>query len=330
MSVAHRPQSARGLMARLRGLLSGLHRNDSGATLTEFVIMLPIFLIVFDGVLVLGQFTRKSSELPVRAYKQTFEQALRYQKDFYAFGWNDQPQAASVDALTQLNSVSTAHNRSTAVKWADYAEETAAYGGLGLSGTPGESYARVKPIAAVIDIKGCEGNSPGDYIYGGSATNCVGLKSDNILKPQLKGWVGNAKYATDLLNDSVFNGGGFGGGFFSALNNIITHTGIRPALAAGVRYGTVSGRVDDDYTFAGQTMHMNAHFSTLVPPGTTGDGFCPLGQGPRCDALRATAVARLTMQGEDYYKELPGIRWSQPLHGVGSKSFNVPDYPDYH
>ncbi len=300
-------------------LLTQLHRDESGATLTEFVVMLPIFLLVFYGVMELGQFSRKGSEAPIKAYKQTFDQALEYQKDFYAMGWNVHATSAAVSAGDQLagtaitSESSPVHNRSTSIKVAANATEATTYLGLGANGHMGESHMRTEAVGMVGDLQGCEGAMPPD------SNDCIELNPH--LTNDLRDLVGESDFAYGLLNDgpdaSSFSG--MGGGVFSSLNNVLSGIGIRPAMAAGIRYGTVTGRHDETYSFAGRDVEMNAFFNTLVPPGTHGGG-----QGPRVDALYATAISRFTMQGQDHYADLPGIKWSQPLD---SKTIDVPDYP---
>lgn len=309
------------LRDRIGGLVGRLHRDESGATLTEFVVMLPVFLLVFYGVMELGQFSRKGSEAPVKAYKQTFEEALRYQKDFYAIDWNTHPTTAAGHAGDQLfgtgmiSEGSPVHNRSDAVKIAANTTEALAYKGLLENGHMGESYERANAVGTIIDINGCEGVQPG------ASNDCYQL-NDGRLTDDIEDLVGDSQYAKSLLSDApdvqefsnVTNGGVFG-----ALNAVFDGFGIRPAMAAGIRYGTVTGRHEEDYTFAGRTVEMNAYFNTLVPPGTHGGN-----QGQRADAAYATAISRLTMQGQQHYENLLGIDYANDLE---SEDLTVPDYP---
>lgn len=320
------------LVQRLRRALGTFHVDQRGSTLTEFVIVLPIFVLVFNGVMILGEFTRKGSEAPIRAYKQTFDQALVFQKDFFTADWNVVPATAAVDAADQLAGTSMmgdsspAHNSSGAVEVVANVTEGAAYGGLGFRGTMGESRTRAGAIAVVPGTKLYGREGPGPAMPADS-TRLDGTGDEDRITSDLKDLVGESEYAFDLLNDGVSPSSfsGSGGGAFSALNSLVTAAGIRPAFAAGIRYGTVSARHEEDFTFAGRTISIDAHFSTLVPPGTTGDDTCPVfGQGPRCDAARATTVSRLTMEGHEQYKDLLGIQFSNPLDSVNA---NVDPYP---
>lgn len=305
----------------LQRVLKKMHRAESGTTMTEFVIMLPVFLTIFSGVMILGEFTRKGTHRPIKAYKATFEKVLPFQKKFQFPIKHIQSAAGATDAVVQLATNSSPHNESSVVKYAAGAAETAAYGGLGVKGTFGESYARANTVAAVpnMKLKACNGMGP-DW-----PSDCVDLNdksgmgaialSNGKLTSDITDVVGNSKYARNLLDDGTrLSGFSGGGGVLGMLSSALNVGGVRSVFAAGIRYGTVSGVVEDSYTFAGQTMDMEAHFNVLVPPST---------QGPTLDAARAVATTRLTMTSSDHYDDLPGISDSQPL---GRESLNVPNY----
>lgn len=304
----------------IRRRLAWFERDESGATMTEFVIMLPIFVLIFNGVMILGEFARKGSEPPVRAYKATFSKVIDFQKSAFAVGWSMQSTAGGGHAGDQLagtgwvSDASPVHNRSTSVKVAANAAEASTYGLLVADGHMGESFARASAPGLAMDIEGCEGIEPP------ASNDCYQLNgSDDRLTRDINDLVGGSDYAEALLDDSIEFSGFSGNSFLDVLNDSLDILGARPALAAGIRYGTVSGRHEETFTFAGLSKDMNAYYSSLIPPSTTGGG-----QGPRLDALRATAVTRLTMESHDHYGELPGIGWSQP---VPSESYSVPDYP---
>ncbi|MFP4598976.1 MAG: TadE/TadG family type IV pilus assembly protein [Persicimonas sp.] len=313
----------RGPFDVLRERLARLHRDESGATLTEFVIMLPIFLLVFNGVMILGEFSRKGSEAPINAYKGTFEKAIDFQNSAFALDWSTQSTTGGGRALTQLlpgdgDEAAPVHNRSGAVEAAATATEGAAYGSLAAQGHMGESNTRARSIGVALDLEGCEGIVPGD------SDDCVPLNgggTNDRLTSDIGDLVGGSDYAKALLDDSVKFNSPNSSGAFDLLNDALDILGARPAIGAGIRYGTVAHRSGEPFTFAGRTTDISAHFSALIPPSTQGGG-----QGPRVDALRATAVNRLTMESSQHYhyKDLLGIKWSQPLD---SASYDVPDYP---
>jgi hypothetical protein len=308
--------------AHVRSQLAGLHRNESGATLTEFIIMLPIFILVFNGVMILGQFTRKGIETPIRAYQDTFEKVLPFQTDFGQ--WTHmQTAAAAASAGSQLAGDAKVHNLSGAVEATANVSEGAAYTGLGLRGHMGESYARTNSVAALpgTTLKGCDGIGPA------FPSDCIDLNDSNglgamstsngKLTSDLSDLTGGSDYADQLFNDGTnvpdFSGGG--SGILSMVNSVISAAGIRPVLAANIRYGTVYGEFKEPYSFAGLSMDMQAQFSTLVPPTP---------KGATMDAAVATAITRTTMESHDHYTDLLGIANDQPL---SSESFSVPSYP---
>lgn len=310
----------------VQAFLRKLHRNESGTTLTEFVIMLPVFLLVFNGVMILGQFTRKGTEAPILAYKDTFQKVIPFQKQTWFSGMHMHPVSGAIDAgITQLAGNSKVHNVSNSVKYTANAVEASAYTRMGAQGTMGESYARaIIPTAMPgAKIQGCDGIGPAwptkceklNNSSGFSAILNTFSSSNGKLTSKTKDVTGGSKYAYALFDDSlsVPNISG-GSGVLGMINEFLTATGIRPAVAANIRYGTVSGTAGDPYTFAGITMDMRAHYSVLVPPTP---------KGKVADGATANAVTRLTMAGNKQYDKLLGIAWSQPLN---VSSFNVNKY----
>jgi hypothetical protein len=312
-----------GLAGRARRALGGLHRNESGATMTEFVIVLPVFILVFNGVMVLGQFTRKGSEAPIRAYKKTFENVLPFQTNWWGQPAHMQTGAAAIDAGIQLAGDAQAHNLSTSVNIASNISEGAAYTGLGVRGHMGESYARTNALTVLpgTELSGCDSIGPAwpsDCTDLNDSSGISAITTTNgKLTSDLTDLTGDSDYAYALFNDgtdaTAFTGGG--GGILAMLNAVITAVGIRPAIAANVRYGTVYGKHQESYTFAGRTMNMDVYFSTLVPPTP---------KGAASDAAWAAGTTRTTMLGIDHYDDLLGIAWDQPLD---SESISVPSYP---
>jgi hypothetical protein len=321
-SAADSWRTVRRIFRWARRLSRWFNRNESGATMTEFVIMLPIFVLIFNGVMILGEYTRKGSEPPVHAYKATFGKVIDFQKSAFAVGWSMQSTAGGGYAGDQLagtgwvSDASPVHNRSTAVNVAANAAEASTYGLLVTDGHMGESFARTSAPGLAMDINGCEGIEPP------ASNDCYQLNGngpDERLTRDITDLVGGSEYAEALLDDSIEFSGFSGNSFLDVLNDSLDILGARPALAAGIRYGTVSGRHEQSFEFGGLSKEMNAYYSSLIPPSTTGGS-----QGPRVDALRATAVTRLTMESHDHYSELPGINWSYDLPKV---SHSVPDYP---
>lgn len=319
--LAQLKSSAQPALEGMRRTLRAMHRAQSGTAMTEFIIVLPIFLLIFNAVMILGEFTREGTTRPIRAYKDTFEKVLPFQKDFPMMSWSISPASGAVEAGVHMtDSHSPVHNVSPVVNGAAIVTETATYAGMGLKGTMGESYARANALTLVPSMKlmGCKKNGP-DWTSGCTELNQsmggTGSFDNGNLTANIDKIIGDSTYANALLNDAIEPGAFKSDTVTSTLMSGITVLGIRPALAAGIRYGTVYGRADDPYTFAGQTMEMDAYFSVLVPPAT---------QSPKLDAGRAVLTTRASMLEFGHYEKLLGIKGSQPLKKA---SFNVPDYP---
>jgi hypothetical protein len=309
------------MLLGLSGSLRRFQHDDSGATLTEFIILLPFFILCFQGVYTLGHLSEKNTHAPIKAYKQTFNKALAYQNSYYEVGTSWQTTAAAIDSGAQLATTSTPHNDSGVVEAVSGVWDGATQIGLGAEGTMGESFVRSWAVGQVADL-----NAFYEYDRSGWLSSddfeVIQLDkpgSDRLLTRDITDIVGESELARQLLDDgtSVSNFSNIsGGGAFGALMSVLSGTGLRPAIAAGNRYGTVSAKVTEVHPFPGGSIDSEAWFVTSIPPGTTGQ--------PRVDALRATAMTRGTMHGLGPYKDLLGIKYSQPLD---RESISVDSYP---
>ena len=274
-------------MRRMFDIFRRLADDERGTTLTEFVMTLPIFVMIFIGILQLGTVTAHSVVVDARAYKETWDLAIPVSKEKVSLAHMT---PASGGGLA-VKAISYEHTRSSLQQGAVQAAELMTYQGLAKDGTLGESYNRALPAEKVLNIGNLDGN----------------LQSS--LSPDL---IGNSKYAKDLLNESV-DFAASGSGALSQLNGFVTGAGIRPAIAAGMRYGAVVGEASDSTSWLNFPVNYRAHFNTLVAP-------YPMGTAE--DELTTTAVTRLTMEAQNPYAEVLGIAFEQPL---SSESINVPD-----
>ncbi len=275
----------------MKNPISRLLDDESGTTITEFVITLPIFIMCFVGTLQLGLFNEKSVKTWARAHRNTFELAIPSSK----VRWSPfmQPTiGAGLSGAGLLFGNKPIHQTSVQRGLVMAAEGTT-YLGMGLKGHWGESAARTWPVDQVVNMRYVEGYRSSD-----SATI-----------------IGQSKLAKDLVDEGVGNFSGSGSGALGAINALLSGSGVRPAMAAGQRYGAVVGFATDNMNVAAYSMPMRAHFNTLVPP-------FPL-KGPEAAGV-PTGVARLTMEAQRPYKEILGIRWSQPYPGG---RFDVPTIP---
>jgi len=272
-------------------LVKRILNDEGGATMAEFVLTLPIFITCFVGVVQLGLFSEKSVKTWARAHRNTFEQAVFVSKNRFSLV-HMQPTAGAVYSGAGLAFGNKPINQSGVQRGIVLVAEGATYTGMGLRGHWGESSMRTAPVDAVVNMRWVEGRRTSN--------------SSDI--------IGNSTLARDLLDESA-SFSGSGGGALGVINGLLSGSGIRPAMAAGQRYGAVVGFATDNMTVAGRTVSMRAHFNSLVPP-------FPL-EGAEARAV-PIGVVRLTMENTNTYKEILGIRWSQPYPG-GSRS--VPTIP---
>ncbi|QED27059.1 pilus assembly protein [Microvenator marinus] len=263
--------------------LSRFHGDQKGATLAEFVLTLPIFIMCFVGIVQLGLWSEKSVKVWAKAHRITFAQATLVNQSRFSLQ-HMQPQAAGAVSLGQLAFGNKPLNQSGIQRGLILAAEGTTYGDMALRGHWGESSTRTLPVDLVVQMK----------------PPLEGMRTRNSADI-----LGGSALSRDLLNDTA-NFSGSAGGALGVINQFLSGSGTRAALAAGQRYGTVIGWSSDSMTVAGRTVSMRAHFNSLVPPfpltGTEAQ-FLPM------------AITRVTMENHRAYSQILGINWSQPYPG---------------
>lgn len=272
-------------------LLSKFHKSEDGTTISEFVLTLPIFIVAFVGTLQLGLFNEKSVKTWAKAHRNTFNLAIPVSKS--RFSVHMQPTVGAALAGAGLAFGNKPIHQTGIQRGIVLAAEGSTYIAMGTKGHWGESSTRTMPVDAVVKMRFVEGYRTSD--------------SSKV--------IGNSKLVKDLVDESVGNFSGSGGGALGAINGLLSGSGVRPAMAAGQRYGAVVGFATDSLSVGGRSMNMRAHFNTLVPP-------YPL-KGFEAAAV-PTGVVRITMENQRPYKEILGIKWSQPYPGG---SLSVPTLP---
>lgn len=134
------------MLARLRQL----GRDESGAALTEFVMVLPVFLMIFAGIGYLGSFERASTKTWGAAYRDTWRQAIPVQKGEGA-GHHREHSAGGARGVADLGTYEI-HNRDEAARSKTNDAEARAYAGTQQNGDFGESGRRVESAQAVIEL----------------------------------------------------------------------------------------------------------------------------------------------------------------------------------
>ncbi len=220
------------LLTRIVAAIRRAHQNQRASALTEFVIGLPIFILIFAGVSDIYQINNTALVVKAAASSKTFADAVSIQTTLRPAHMN--PVGSAIVDLAQGN-----------------------YNGFGDAFINGLS---------------------GAGIYADSGVK-VGL-ADLILpvnpepKVTLAPIMGQADesgsnlYSYNLLNDLVsFEKESFSTPSFTNITSgILSLTGARPAIAAGIRYGAARG--EDSGSVKGNfgTYEMGASYSLPAPP----------------------------------------------------------------
>ena len=222
--------------ARPRCWLQRFHKNQRGTTLTEFLITLPIFIVIFVSMVRIGQFELTAGVVWETAYQDTWAKALPLSQAQVvaadSLHKHGNPNVAGGAASGQLAEHST-YNRIGGIKSVVTRLENRTYSGLQSSGHWGESMERVRPSAEYLNF-----DQVGSHLTGQPSTI-----------------IGSSSYAKGLVDDS--------GGTVTTPNG---GSGVAAAVGAGVRYGTVFGKSEINPVIMGINIPMYIHFNTLVAP----------------------------------------------------------------
>jgi hypothetical protein len=242
--------------------------DERGTSLTEFVLTLPVFLIIFSGVLQLSRLLHEGVRVKARASKSMWEKAL----DIHNSGptsvtnLHTQPIAAGGDSISKIQS----HSSPNGDGWAMMKNGP---GGLINNGTEGEASQATNILS----------NNPGPGVPSpsGSAPN------------QTPG-----DFPETVIDDSSFNQVGTGP---SALNAFtasagLSATGPNPAVFAGSRYGMVVGEDQETVNIGGRSYDMSAGYDVLVSPEPLEGGFL--------EENFAVGLSRLAAEDDDCLSEV--------------------------
>lgn len=300
--------------------LKRVHSDDRGTSLTEFVITVPIFLVILTAVLDLGALINGTVLVEIEAsqemhtsLRQASEESLSL--NMSALGTTHaQPTRAAALAIRDLEQ-NRPRRASAAGRSFIRLYEHSTYGltGMAVSGSWGESHSRVRRLQ--------------DFgIEMAAIDELVTSHPEAMLGNRMTGsWLGN-----ELFNDGPgnrFDSQNYRGGVVAAvtsfLNDAVSSAGMRGALAAGNRYGTVTARTEIDiFQNRGPDRSLGAHYT-----GTVGPYVNP---NPYESELRSAAVTRFTFfhSGLGYYNDILRFHPQNPynLEDLGSISSPTPDF----
>ncbi len=261
----------------MHALFGRFLRDERGSAMTEFIIILPVFVTVFAGVVHLRTLNATATQVGATAYADMWDQAIAVQVDDPGIHSSPGPSGNAISMNLQTYAArQQERGPRSIVKY----ETGRMANELGDNGHMGESYARVSRVRQDVELR---------YI-------------DGDLTNDVRGVTGESRYGELLFNDG--NGAGVysahHGGPLGSLDRLIDGPGLRPVLAAGNRYGSVIGQKKEKVTVAGRDFEMARYYTTLVAPHWRSEA-------------QATAVTRTAMDGIDAYDNLLGIAERQPL-----------------
>jgi len=302
--------------------LRDLHDDRRGTSMTEFVITLPIFLTIFVGLVELGQLARASVNASEASKLETFDKFIAVQsadQDFgdlvgsAAVGSGDKvhlhPTTGGGDAAAQLQD-HRPRQPTPALQGVVAAYEANTYARLSIHGHLGEVAARLQPVSFSGD-------------YGPSeVTELLKSPEPSMFGDDPNGQVAGFDLVSDRLTTAPADGNCQGllelvGNHF---NQLLSSTGSRPMLAAGIRYGTVTGELETTRKIAGRNVAVSTHWNTLVSPHVFEEG--------NMQTAMATYIARLVLKtcGRVPYSRLLGIsRGGQAIEVFGLSGSDTTD-----
>ncbi len=256
------------LLTPLKNIAGRVHHDQKGTSLTEFVICLPIFIIIFVGVVNLNKLQDKSVLIKVQATNDLWTNAIPVQKENIA---------SRMVPLTQGGN--TVAHIGSRLKY-PISDAIGIAGGLGLGATGhfGESYAMTIGVSAAADV----------------------FTSDMEIEMRGGPVYNDMELTRDLVDDGTIKTIPNGSGALSYLNMLITISGTRPAIAAGIRYGLASGEAKATVSIAGVSNELSTGYDVLVAP------------KPTSEAL-TVAVTRLAVESYKPFNGILGIEWSGRL-----------------
>lgn len=266
------------IKAKLSTPLRGFIANESGATMTEFIITLPIFILIFAGIANLSRLNKAVVRTSGVAYSDMWDNALKVQKGSPGTHTSARHSGTAIKENMKTYRDKQPENYVRQV----VRRETNRHGdGLTLNGTLGESNARVKAPHNAIKFRA--------------------IHSD--LTPNINSVVGKSSYGKRLFDDSS-SARSFtysSSGSFASLNAKLSGpAATRMVHATRAHYGEEMGTDKQTVVIAGQKFHIHQYYNTLVSPGWQ-----------REDA--AAAVTRTALNGIPAYDNMLGIAKNQRL-----------------
>lgn len=258
--------------------LRGLEDDEEGTSLTEFAIVLPIFVLVMTFIYHMGGVGNAITDAATGAQIDMWEGALPHHEFSHvpidpaeATQPHTDPQRAANMALTHIDEYGM-RQRDPDLLPPVGSNEVDTLRGLRRDGHWGESFERTRPADGQMNFV---------PLGGRNMTSTPGAV------------VGGSNYARTLVDDS---------GEGTTINYVFNR-GLPPVLGAGIRYGSSHGVREGEVTFSGGwTLPVRSEFNVLVPP-----------VPPPNAQFWAMQIAREQLDVYQPYNNLLGIDDHQPL-----------------
>lgn len=277
-----------------------LGRDEGGTTLTEFVIILPVFILIFAAMLRLSRIHHSSVEVQITATRQMWNEALQVERSDSVNSSFASSSEAVNDALDKLDE----RDEPTPVDGL----VTQRWNALENQGHFGESWTMVSPLISAgytssdLDLdEYSKVHSPNNARFDEDPSNQLdptNTLNDVVITKVARNLFNDAGSADDMPSAVVstdvpqFN---------QASTGIHSFTGTRMANGAGVRYGIALGKEEQTLSLIGfaSPLELKAGFDTLVAPHA---------HSTTDEQMRTVGMTRLTMQDENLYQTLPGLQ----------------------
>lgn len=220
------------LLSRLVAGIRRAHQNQRASALTEFIIGLPIFILIFAGISDIYSLNNKALVVKATASSKTFADAVSIQTTLRPKHMN--PVGSALVDLGQGN-------------YSGFGD--AFINGLSGAGIYADSGVKVNLADIILPV------NPSPEITLGPIMGQADGSGSNL-------------YSYNLLNDLVsFEKEAFTQPSFTQITSgILSMTGARPAIAAGIRYGAARGEEPGSVTGNFGTYDMGARYSLPAPP----------------------------------------------------------------
>lgn len=251
---------------RFNSVFHRLNRDERGTALTEFVIILPVFIIVFAGLLKLRTVGNEAVEHQVRANKKLWVAVYEAEDDEI----NMSPRGDLVDAFGP-GEQSILNRLDAAVS--------------GFGGHWGESYSR--SALAMPVLTGRRVPTP--------LRNKLTMRPYNV--------IGDATVVNTLTNDTVdLSGLDTSGGIAGTIvNGALRLLGVSAGYAANIRYGNAYGELQvDEIEVAGIEHRFETSYQSLISPAQKP----PFNDFMDSAETRSYLMSRLVGESETNYAEL--------------------------